>query len=158
MVTVKFAASPIEQEDAFAVRRKVFVEEQGVPLNLELDEHDESASHFVVYEGMTAIGAGRIREIGDSIGKVERVCVLAEHRGKRLGKLVMEALEQHAAVTGMKKIILNAQSYAIPFYEKLGYIITSPEFMDADIPHRAMEKPIVGQEGKGPVHDSVPTN
>lgn len=142
LVTVKIATSSIEREDAFFVRRKVFVEEQGVPLNLELDEHDESASHFVVYEGKTAIGAGRIRDIGNSTGKVERVCVLAEHRGKHLGMLVMEALEQHAQATGMKKIILNAQTYAIPFYEKLGYTTTSPEFMDADIPHRAMEKVI----------------
>lgn len=158
LVTVKIATSVNEREDAFFVRRKVFVEEQGVPLNLELDEYDETASHFVVYEGQTAIGAGRIREIGESTGKVERVCVLAEHRGKHLGILVMDALEQHAGATGMKKIVLNAQSYAIPFYEKLGYVITSPEFMDADIPHRAMEKSIVGHEGTDPVHASVPSN
>ena len=52
----------------------------------------------------------------------------------------MHALEEHAKENEMKKIVLNAQTYAIPFYEKIGYVITSPEFMDADIPHRAMEK------------------
>jgi predicted GNAT family N-acyltransferase len=140
---VRFATSDLEQEDAFSVRRQVFVEEQGVPLDLELDHFDKTAAHFVVYSSESPIGAGRFREIDDGIGKVERVCVLVEYRGKHLGNLVMHALEEHAINTGMNKIILNAQSYAVPFYEKLGYVITSPEFMDADIPHRAMEKEMV---------------
>ena len=55
----------------------------------------------------------------------------------------MQALEDHAAYKGFEKIVLNTQSYAIPFYEKIGYVITSPEFMDADIPHRTMEKKII---------------
>jgi predicted GNAT family N-acyltransferase len=139
---VRFATSDLEHEDAFSVRRKVFVEEQGVPLDLELDHLDKTAAHFVIYSSEVPIGAGRFREINDGIGKVERVCVLGEYRGKHLGNLIMHALEEHAKATGMHKIILNAQSYAVPFYEKLGYVITSPEFMDADIPHRAMEKSI----------------
>lgn len=143
MFHVNIATSDREREDAFFVRRKVFVDEQGVPLNLELDELDETADHFVVYTADNPIGAGRIRESNVGIGKVERVCVLPEYRGKNLGKLVMQALEDHALEKRFEKVVLNAQSYAIPFYEKLGYVITSPEFMDADIPHRAMEKRIV---------------
>ena len=60
----------------------MFVEEQGVPLSLELDELDETADHFVVYTENTPIGAGRIREIDNGIGKVERVCILPEFRWK----------------------------------------------------------------------------
>lgn len=142
MFNVTITSSDQEREDAFFVRRKVFVEEQGVPLALELDELDKTADHFVVYTNTLPIGAGRIRETNDGIGKVERVCVLPEYRGMNLGKLIMQALEDHAATKNFEKIILNAQSYALPFYEKLGYVITSPEFMDADIPHRAMEKRI----------------
>ncbi|MFD1206045.1 MULTISPECIES: GNAT family N-acetyltransferase [Sporosarcina] len=142
MFEVKIACTEKERDDAFFVRKKVFVEEQGVPLNLEIDEFDKSATHFVVYEDERPIGAGRIREIQEGIGKVERVCILKEYRGKHLGNLAMKALEKQAQETKMKKIVLNAQSYAIPFYEKLGYVVTSPEFMDADIPHRAMEKDI----------------
>lgn len=142
MFNVTITSSDQEREDAFFVRRKVFVEEQGVPLALELDELDKTADHFVVYTNTTPIGAGRIRETNEGIGKVERVCVLPEYRGMNLGKLIMKALEDHAATKDFEKIILNAQSYALPFYEKLGYVITSPEFMDADIPHRAMEKRI----------------
>ncbi|WP_172369875.1 GNAT family N-acetyltransferase [Sporosarcina jiandibaonis] len=142
MFDVKIVTTSREKEDAFSVRRKVFVEEQGVPLSLELDELDETADHFVVYTENMPIGAGRIRESDSGIGKVERVCILPEYRGKRLGKLIMQALEDHATYKGFEKIVLNAQSYAIPFYEKIGYVITSPEFMDADIPHRTMEKTI----------------
>lgn len=142
MYDVKIAASDLEREAAFTVRKKVFVEEQGVPLTLELDEFDKTASHFLVYDGPKAIAAGRIRNVGSDVGKVERVCVLKEYRGKHLGVLIMNALEEHAEQTGIHRILLNAQSYAIPFYEKLGYRVTSPEFMDADIPHRAMEKQI----------------
>ncbi|KAA0966708.1 GNAT family N-acetyltransferase [Sporosarcina sp. ANT_H38] len=143
MFEVRIATSDLEQEDAFSVRRKVFVEEQGVPLELELDHYDKTAAHFVIYSSESPIGAGRIRETSDGIGKVERVCVLGEYRGKHLGNLIMHALEEHATAAGMKKVILNAQVHAIHFYEKLGYVITSPEFMDADIPHRAMEKVII---------------
>jgi len=82
---------------------------------------------------------------GSSTSKVERICILEEYRGKHLGNLIMQTLEEHAKETGMSKIILNAQTHAVPFYEKLGYVITSPEFMDADIPHRAMEKNIFRQ-------------
>lgn len=142
MLTVTIAHSEKEREDAFFVRRKVFVEEQGVPLSLELDELDKTADHFIVYSEENPIGAGRIREMEESIGKVERVCVLADYRGKKLGNLIMQELEKHARSKNFNKVVLNAQVYAIPFYEKLGYTITSPEFMDADIPHRTMEKEI----------------
>ena len=143
MFYVNIATTDREREDAFSVRRKVFVDEQGVPLNLELDELDETADHFIVYTAEIPIGAGRIRESNTGIGKVERVCVLPEYRGKHIGVLVMQALEDHATKKGFEKVVLNAQSHAVPFYEKIGYVITSPEFMDADIPHRAMEKNIL---------------
>ena len=86
------------------------------------------------------IGAGRMRGLVNAHAKIERICILPEHRGKPFGFLIMNTLEEHAIKSSMKKLILNAQSYAVPFYEKLGYVVTSPEFMDADIPHRAMEK------------------
>lgn len=142
MIDVKIARSDIERDDAFYVRTKVFVEEQGVPISLEIDEFDKSAKHFIVYDDEQPIGAGRIREIDTGTAKVERVCILQEYRGQHLGFLIMNALEKDAESSGMTKIVLNAQSYAIPFYERLGYSVNSPEFMDADIPHRAMVKEI----------------
>ena len=139
---VKKVETTQELQAAYLVREKVFVEEQGVPLHLELDEHDATAIHFIVYDNEKVIAASRIREIDAGIGKIERVCVLKDYRGKKLGMLIMKEVEKHASEKGLKKLKLHAQSYSVPFYEKLNYIVTSPEFMDADIPHRVMEKDI----------------
>lgn len=125
---------------AFFVRKRVFVEEQGVPEHLELDELDSSSIHFIVKDQDQPIAAARLRKIEENIGKVERVCVLEPYRGKKLGLLIMQNIEEYAKELGLMKLKLNAQSYAIPFYEKLHYTVTSPEFLDAGIPHRAMEK------------------
>ena len=140
MFDVKLVTTDEDRERAFVLRKEVFVKEQGVPLSLELDEYDETAIHFIVNDGNTTIATARLREIEPKIGKVERVCVLNSYRGKRLGALIMETVEQYAKEINFQKLKLNAQSYAVPFYEKLHYKVTSPEFMDAGIPHRAMEK------------------
>ncbi len=130
----------MERDNAFSVRQKVFVDEQAVPVHLELDEHDQSAVHFIAYDGDIPIGAGRIRVPEPGIAKVERVCILPQYRGKHLGNLLMETMESYSKSAKLKTVKLYAQSYAVPFYEKLDYQITSPEFMDAGIPHRAMQK------------------
>ncbi|WP_313891483.1 GNAT family N-acetyltransferase [Psychrobacillus sp.] len=142
MVFAKIVESEKEYQDAISIRRIVFVEEQDVPLHLELDEYDQGAVHFIAYDGETPFGAGRIREIDDHIGKVERVCILPSYRGKSHGNLMMQCMEDYAASKGFHKLKLHAQSHALAFYEKRNYTITSPEFLDAGIPHRAMEKNI----------------
>ncbi|AWE06469.1 GNAT family N-acetyltransferase [Lysinibacillus sp. 2017] len=140
MFDVKLVTTDEDRERAFSLRKEVFVKEQGVPLSLELDEHDKTAIHFIVNDGTDTIATARLREIEPKIGKVERVCVLSSFRGKRLGVLIMETVEHYAKEIEFEKLKLNAQLYAVPFYEKLNYMVTSPEFMDAGIPHRAMEK------------------
>lgn len=140
MQKVKIAESQLEKEQAFDVRRKVFVDEQGVPVHVELDEYDDAAVHFIGYNLEQPIAAGRIRETESGIGKIERVCVLPDYRGQHVGVLMMNSMEEYARANGLFTLKLHAQSYAIPFYEKLDYRVTSPEFLDAGIPHRAMEK------------------
>ncbi|MBD8031535.1 MULTISPECIES: GNAT family N-acetyltransferase [Solibacillus] len=142
MFEVKLVTTDEDRERAYALRKEVFVKEQGVPLSLEIDEYDETAIHFLVNEGENTIATARLREIEPKVGKVERVCVLNSYRGKRLGVLIMQAVEEYAKNAAFKKLKLNAQSYAVPFYEKLEFAVISPEFMDAGIPHRAMEKSI----------------
>ena len=142
MFDAKLVVTEDDRERAFNVRKAVFVEEQGVPVHLEIDEYDETAFHFIVNDGERTIAAARLREISPQFGKVERVCVLEEYRGKRLGALIMATVEEYAKNIPWKKLKLHAQSYAVPFYEKLGYVVTSPEFTDANMPHRAMEKEI----------------
>ncbi|KPN97485.1 GNAT family N-acetyltransferase [Lysinibacillus sp. ZYM-1] len=142
MYNVKIVETKQEHDDAFAVRKKVFVEEQGVPLHLECDAEDATATHFIMYDDDEPVGAARLRSIEDNTAKIERVCILQSQRGKKLGALIMKEMEKYAISIHMKTLKLHAQSHAIPFYEKLGYAVTSPEFMDAGIPHRAMEKQI----------------
>ena len=91
MFNVKLVTTDQEKQLAFDVRMKVFVEEQGIPQHLEIDEFDDTAAHFIVQDGEQTIAAARLREISPGVGKVERVCVLKEYRGKRLGVVTMEA-------------------------------------------------------------------
>ncbi|WP_243292917.1 GNAT family N-acetyltransferase [Bacillus sp. FJAT-47783] len=131
-----------ELEDAFNVRKKVFVHEQNVPLELEIDDFEEEATHVVVYDEETPVGAGRLRLV-DGFGKLERICVLSSYRGKGAGSIVMEKLEEIAHQKGVSKVKLNAQTTAEAFYQKLGYeTISEDVFLDAGIPHVSMMKSI----------------
>lgn len=139
-MVVKVAETKQEREDAYYVRRTVFVEEQHVPIEAEIDQFEDEAVHFVLYnEDKESVGAGRYRVI-DGIAKAERVCVLPTGRGKGSGVLIMNALEAHAKERGLAQMKLSAQVHAIPFYEKLGYHTCSEEYLDQNIPHRLMIK------------------
>ncbi|WP_071459178.1 GNAT family N-acetyltransferase [Bacillus massilinigeriensis] len=126
-------------QDAFYIRKKVFIEEQNVPEEEELDEFESSSAHFVFYLDREPAGAGRFLTI-DGIGKIERICVLPSARNTGAGSAIMEKIENYAKSQKINLLKLNAQIQAIPFYERLGYEIISEEFMDAGIPHRTMKK------------------
>ncbi len=128
-------------QNAWSVRKKVFVDEQKVPIDLEIDEHEDEATHFVLYDQEQPVGAGRFRHV-DGKGKVERICILPSHRQKGAGTQLMKAIENYAKEQAIPTLTLNAQTDAIPFYEKLHYEVVSEEFLDAGIPHRTMEKEI----------------
>jgi predicted GNAT family N-acyltransferase len=140
-LNVEIAQSESQLEDVFSVRKTVFVQEQNVPLEEEIDEHENQSTHFILYDRGSPAGAGRFRLL-DGIGKVERICVLKSLRGKGAGRDIMQAIEHYASGCSISKLKLNAQTYAIPFYEGLGYKVVSEEFMDAGIPHRTMVKTI----------------
>ncbi|MDR0136517.1 GNAT family N-acetyltransferase [Metabacillus idriensis] len=136
----RIVKSDEELQDAYDVRTKVFVEEQQVPEEEEIDQFEREASHVVLYDGDKPVGAGRFR-ILNGIGKIERICVLPDYRSKGAGKIIMEKLEEIAASKEMQTLKLNAQTHAEPFYEKLGYNTISKEtFLDAGIPHVTMVK------------------
>jgi predicted GNAT family N-acyltransferase len=140
-VTVKVVENEIELEDAFSVRRTVFIDEQNVPEEEEIDQFENESAHFVYYHEGAPIGAGRFRVV-DGYGKVERICVLSTVRKTGAGKAIMNAIQDYANGKGIHKLKLNAQTHAIPFYEGLGYEVVSEEFLDAGIPHRTMIKEI----------------
>ncbi|MYL63585.1 GNAT family N-acetyltransferase [Bacillus hwajinpoensis] len=136
---VKIVESKQELEDAFLVRHAVFVGEQQVPAELEIDDYESQAYHFVAYDNSKPTAAGRFRVI-NQIAKAERICVLSSYRKTGLGQLLMKSIEKHARELDLKEIKLNAQRTAVGFYEKLGYKTVSGEFIDAGIPHVTMIK------------------
>jgi len=140
-VKFKVVENQKELEDAFSIRRTVFIDEQNVPEEEEMDQHEGEAAHFVLYLEGAPIGAGRFRYV-DGYGKVERICVLKETRKTGAGSEIMNGIEDYAREKDIHKLKLNAQTHAIPFYAGLGYEVVSEEFMDAGIPHKTMTKHI----------------
>lgn len=123
------------------LRRVVFIEEQGVPEEDEIDDKDDTALHLLATDGGTPVGSARLLLMGDT-GKIGRVCVLKSHRGTGLGAALIRAAIVELRVHGMKTAKLGSQTHAIGFYERLGFTATGPEYMDAGIPHRDMILPL----------------
>lgn len=132
-------------QQAFALRKDVFVQEQGVPEEAELDAFDtlhEGTTHVLVYDGEVPTGTGRFR-LKNGVGKVERVCVAKAARGKGIGNIIMEKIEQLARLQGYTKLKLHGQTHAESFYHRLGYETTSAEFLEENIPHVEMTKELL---------------
>ena len=134
-----------EREAIFAIRMTVFVEEQAVPAEEELDAYDVTAAHFLARIAADPtpagiVGTARLLDKGHGVGKVGRVAVLREYRGKGIGALLMRRIEHDAHTSGYTELILEAQCHALPFYEKLGYIAEGDIFLDCNIEHRLMRK------------------
>ena len=132
--------SPLGRQ-AVALRMAVFVDEQRVPADMEVDEHDPYAVHFVAVEAEKVVGTLRIVELEKAQGpaaKIGRVAVAAPLRGRGIGRQLMEAAIRHAAARRCATCILGAQVPVIGFYEKLGFVAHGPVFDDCGIPHRTM--------------------
>lgn len=132
-----------EFSDAYAVRKEVFVDEQGVPENVELDEYDTQAIHVVAYMDGKPIGCARMVEI-DGSAKLGRFAVLKEHRGKGVGRLIYEKLLESLKEANLPYAYLHAQVKAVPFYKKLGFSVIGNTFMEDGIEHVKMEKYLTG--------------
>lgn len=121
-----------------AVRRAVFIEEQLVPEELEWDGEDETAIHVLATASDGhSIGTGRLL-IHDALAHIGRMAVVEEWRGRAVGSAILGALLQEAERHGLTGAFLNAQTYAMPFYERFGFVREGEEFLDAGIPHYRM--------------------
>jgi len=120
------------------VRDAVFIGEQGISHELEIDGQDESCTHVLVLVDDQSVGTARMT----AVGKVGRVAVLKAFRNRGIGRMIMQALEGIATAAGLTRIYFHAQTSAVPFYLESGYKLTGTEFMEAGIPHVAMEKPL----------------
>jgi predicted GNAT family N-acyltransferase len=123
-----------------ALRRTVFIEEQSVPEDREIDDLDGGAIHLLATHENGPIGSARILLDGDT-GKIGRVCVLAPARDTGLGAaLIRAALDVLRDRPGIARAKLSSQTHALGFYEKLGFTAHGPVYDDAGIPHRDMTR------------------
>ena len=123
-----------------ALRRVVFIDEQGVSEADEVDGLDDQAVHLLAWDGECPVGTARLMIKGQS-GKIGRVCVLPEVRGSGLGAaLIGAALVELGRTPGVTEAYLGSQSHATGFYERLGFVVEGDEFLDAGIPHRHMRR------------------
>jgi ElaA protein len=121
-----------------ALRRAVFIDEQGVSEVDEVDDLDDVALHLLALHDGRPVGTARLLVAGDTV-KVGLVCVLADQRGSGLGAALMRAAVDVArGLPGVVRVKLGAQTHALGFYERLGFVAVGPEFLDAGIPHRDM--------------------
>jgi predicted GNAT family N-acyltransferase len=126
----------------FALRHEVFVAEQGVPQELEIDEHDKFATHLAALSDGHVIGTLRIVH-HERTAKVGRMAVSASSRKKGIGRELMEFAAATASRDGADEVILGAQLIAREFYKRLGYVEEGAVFDDAGIPHVTMRKKLV---------------
>lgn len=120
-----------------ALRQVVFVEEQGVPAEDEWDDADATATHFLVLHGQEPIGCARLC-VDAPVGKVGRVCIVPGHRRRGFADALMRHVIEHARVRRLTQLTLDAQTYVVSLYEKLGFVVEGELFLDAGIPHRRM--------------------
>jgi predicted GNAT family N-acyltransferase len=146
---VRLARTKADRDAVFAVRYQVFVDEQAVPEELEYDELDLAADHFLALLDGFPAGAGRLVIIDSepragqeakATGILGRLAVGKAARGLGLGKLLVHAIEQRATEYGLAAVELHAQAHARGFYQQLGYAAYGDMFSEAGIEHISMRK------------------
>jgi predicted GNAT family N-acyltransferase len=145
-VTVElFAPSDRARMDAaIALRIAVFVDEQRIPLEEEVDAHDApgaDAVHALALGGDGGeLGTGRCYREDAATARIGRMAVTSAGRGRGVGRALLEALIAHARRAGFTHAVLNAQEQAVGFYAKSGFVPDAETNLDAGIPHRQMRR------------------
>jgi len=130
------------QQQILSIREQVFIIEQSVPAELEVDEQDPLSRHLLLFKENTPIATGRLTPDGH----IGRLAVLKSYRQKGYGTQIIKQLEQLASENGLSQVELGAQIQALNFYQKLGFQVCSEIFIDAGIKHRMMKKTLDSQQ------------
>jgi predicted GNAT family N-acyltransferase len=138
VVNTSFAEN---RELIFGIRKTVFVVEQSVPEDIELDELDPDAQHVLAFIDGAPVGTGRIT----SQGRIGRMAVVSEYRGHGVGREILLALVKIGRNNGIDRLCLSAQCHAIPFYERMGFVAQGDIYEEAGIAHRWMEQPLISK-------------
>ena len=135
-INVKIITSENNLKIAFAIRKKVFVEEQKVPEDIEWDEFEYNANHVLAYIQDKPVGTARWQQTRKGV-KLERFAVLPEFRSFGVGKNLVQFILNE--LMNSETIYLHAQEHVIKFYEYFGFVKKGSKFFEADIPHWLME-------------------
>jgi predicted GNAT family N-acyltransferase len=144
-VHAELVTDPADRQAALRLRIEVFVDEQGVPADIEVDEVDDEAEHVIVRDPddpTAALATARLLTV-QGVGIVGRVAVRRDRRRTGLGAVVMLAIEDRARERDLPVLELHAQLTAEPFYARLGYQAYGETFLEAGIPHVSMRKTLI---------------
>jgi predicted GNAT family N-acyltransferase len=136
---VRVVRTSADRDAAYAVRRTVFQDEQGVPAEIEFDADDDTAIHVIAEAEGAIVGTGRV-VLRPDCAKIGRMAVLPGWRQRGIGRALLDALLHEAAQRGAHRAVLHAQVQAIGFYARAEFIAVGDEFEEAGIPHRRMER------------------
>lgn len=139
MISVKHIDNEEELKQAFAIREKVYIEEQQINREDEFDEYDATSEHFLAVESGVPCGTGRYRLTNEGI-KLERFAVLPEYRRRGIASLLIETMLEYIKINHQddKKLYLNAQVSAIPLYTNFDFVPEGDRFLECDIEHQKM--------------------
>ena len=136
----KKVSSKKEMDKSYAIRTKVFCEEQKISKEIEFDNLDHLCGHFLIFDHKKAIATARVRQKGKNVLKIERVAVLLEFRRLRVGSILIKNIIKHYKnLDNKKSIFLHSQVAVADFYKSLNFISYGDEFFEDDIPHIAMK-------------------
>lgn len=139
LANIRIRAASLEDSVGliYAVRKAVFIDEQGVPAEIEMDDLDPICRHVLAWRDGVAVGTGRITPDG----RIGRMAVIASCRGQGIGRDILRELIRLGRDEGIDTLFLSAQCQAIPFYEKSGFVASGPVYKEAGINHRHMMLP-----------------
>lgn len=157
MITIKRVKNTAEMEEALNIRKLVFVNEQNVPIEIEMDEFDEIAQHFVAYLDGELAGTGRIYKDHNQKGsaRLGRVAVLPQMRKKGVARAIIKELLDWALEENISRVILHSQITSIGLYKEFGFKVKGEDFIEAGISHTEMVVDLlsVGLESDGTIDE-----
>ncbi len=139
IITTRSLNSAIYQ-DSLKIRQKVFVQEQHVPNDLEIDEHESDCCYYVLYNENLPLATARTYVTSDGGWHIQRVAVLQPYRQQGYARKMLNYIEQQALKQQIPYLVLGAQDQAQGFYLKLGFKVNGTQYLDAGIKHHEMIK------------------
>ena len=136
----KKVSSKQEMEKSYAIRTKVFCEEQKISKGIEFDKLDHLCGHFLIFNNKKVIATARVRQKENNILKIERVAVLLEFRRLKVGSfLIKNIIKHYMSLDDNKSFVLHSQVAVADFYKSLNFISYGNDFFEDGIPHIAMK-------------------